>query len=261
MAGLCKGGNEHPGFLKAVIKNYFQNMRGVIVGERRIKCIRFADDMALLAEEEMVLKDMLLELNDSCVKYGMKINANKTNSMVIGRKIYKINLRILNEAVEQWTDRIGNEAMLERVDEERMMLKLIRKRKRNCLGHWLRRNCLLKYTLEGMIDGRRVRDRRRYQIIDDIKIYGSYEETKRKAEIGKIGEGWICSERPTLGQNTKGNEMMSATSISLRLTLLALLFTTLHGLHVPDRLLYVLRMRRDAVPIASDVDVTSDSRV
>ncbi|KAJ4450625.1 hypothetical protein ANN_02053 [Periplaneta americana] len=33
----------------------------------------------------------------------------------------------------KWTDRIRNEAVLERVDEERMMLKLIRKKKRNWL--------------------------------------------------------------------------------------------------------------------------------
>ncbi|KAJ4448616.1 hypothetical protein ANN_00006 [Periplaneta americana] len=51
----------------------------------------------------------------------------------------------------KWTDRIRNEAVLERVGEERMMLKLIRKRKRNWLDHWLRRNCLLKDALEGMI--------------------------------------------------------------------------------------------------------------
>mgnify|MGYP006908191459 FL=1 len=66
-----------------------------------------------------------------------------------------------------------------------MMLKLIRKRKRNWLGHWQRRNCLLKDALEGMVNGRRVRGRRRYQMIDDIKIYGSYEETKRKTENRK----------------------------------------------------------------------------
>ncbi|KAJ4444915.1 hypothetical protein ANN_06714 [Periplaneta americana] len=41
-------------------------MGGVIVGGRRIKCIRFADDMTLLVEEETILRDMLLELNDSC---------------------------------------------------------------------------------------------------------------------------------------------------------------------------------------------------
>ncbi|KAJ4435562.1 hypothetical protein ANN_18178 [Periplaneta americana] len=85
----------------------------------------------------------------------------------------------------KWTDRIRNEAVLGRVDEERMMLKLIRKRKRNRLGHWPRRNCLLKDALEEMVNGKRVRGRRHYQMIDDIKIYGSYAETKRKAENTK----------------------------------------------------------------------------
>ncbi|KAJ4434024.1 hypothetical protein ANN_16343 [Periplaneta americana] len=144
---------------------------------RKKKCIKFADVMALLADEETRLRDMLLELNDSCEQYGMKINANKTKTMVIGRKIQKVHLLILNEAVEQvdsfkylgcttcvalygaetwtlrrseekrierfvmwiwrrmehakWTDRIRNEAVLERMSEERMVLKLIRKRERN----------------------------------------------------------------------------------------------------------------------------------
>ncbi|KAJ4434206.1 hypothetical protein ANN_22754 [Periplaneta americana] len=58
------------------------------------KVLRFANDMALLAEEETILRDMLLELNDSCEQYGMKINANKTETiMVIGRKIKKMNMR------------------------------------------------------------------------------------------------------------------------------------------------------------------------
>ena len=38
--------------------------------------------------------------------------------------------------------------VLQRVGEGRIMLELIRKRKRNWLGHWLRRNCLLKDALE-----------------------------------------------------------------------------------------------------------------
>ncbi|KAJ4430103.1 hypothetical protein ANN_22313 [Periplaneta americana] len=33
--------------------------------------------------------------------------------------------------------------------------------------------------LEGMVNRRRVRSRRRYQMIDDIKIYGSYEEKEK----------------------------------------------------------------------------------
>ena len=62
------------------------------------------------------------------------------------------------------------------------MLELIKKSKRNCLDHWLRRNCLLKDALEGMVNGNKVRGRRRYQIIDNIMINGLYEDTKRKAE-------------------------------------------------------------------------------
>ena len=75
-----------------------------------------------------------------------------------------------------------NAVVLERVGEGRIMLQLMRKRKRNWLGHWLRRNCLLKDVLEGMVNGNKIRGRRRYQMIDNIMINGLYEDTKRKAE-------------------------------------------------------------------------------
>ncbi|KAJ4434569.1 hypothetical protein ANN_23131 [Periplaneta americana] len=54
-------------YLEDLVKNCFQNKGGVKVGGRRIKSIRFVDDMALLAEEETILRDMLLELNDSYI--------------------------------------------------------------------------------------------------------------------------------------------------------------------------------------------------
>ena len=63
-----------------------------------------------------------------------------------------------------------NAVVLKRVGEVRIMLELIRKRKRNWLGHWLRRNCLLKGALEGMVNGKKSRGRRRYQMIDNIMI-------------------------------------------------------------------------------------------
>ena len=56
--------------------------------------------MALLGEK-MTLRNMLMELNDRCEQYGMKINANKTKTMVIGRKAKKIKVRLPDEAVEQ----------------------------------------------------------------------------------------------------------------------------------------------------------------
>ena len=75
------------------------------------------------------------------------------------------------------TDRQNKNAVrLGRVGEGRIMLELIKTRKRNWLGHWLIRNCLLKDALKGMVN------RRRYQMIGDIMINGMYEDTKRKAE-------------------------------------------------------------------------------
>ena len=61
------------------------------------------------------------------------------------------------------------------------MMELIKKRKRNWLGHLLKRNCLLKDVLEGMVNRRKIRGRR-YQMIDNIMINGLYEGTKRKNE-------------------------------------------------------------------------------
>ena len=46
--------------------------------------------MTLLAEDERMLKNMLMELSDRCEDYGMKINISKTKTMVIGRKPKKI---------------------------------------------------------------------------------------------------------------------------------------------------------------------------
>ena len=56
------------------MKNSFPNTWDVNIGGIRIKCIRFADDMALLAEDERMLKNILMELNDRCEDYGKKIN-------------------------------------------------------------------------------------------------------------------------------------------------------------------------------------------
>jgi hypothetical protein len=49
---------------------------------------------------------------------------------------------------------VGNEDVLHRVTEERIILHKIKRRKANCVGHIWRRNGLLKYVIEGKIEGR-----------------------------------------------------------------------------------------------------------
>ncbi|KAJ4435541.1 hypothetical protein ANN_18157 [Periplaneta americana] len=73
-------------YLEGLVKKSFQNMGWVIVGGRRIKCTRFADNMALLAEEKTVLRDMLLELNARRVELsrlrrcGYKLRTRRNDS-------------------------------------------------------------------------------------------------------------------------------------------------------------------------------------
>ena len=50
------------------------------------------------------------------------------------------------------------------------------------LAGTLRRNCLLNDALEGMVNGKKVRGRRSYQMIHNILINELYADTKRKAE-------------------------------------------------------------------------------
>ena len=50
-----------------------------------------------------------------------------------------------------WTDHVRNEEMLLGVNEQRNIVREIRKRKANWIGHILRRNGLLKQVFEGKI--------------------------------------------------------------------------------------------------------------
>ena len=71
--------------------------------------------------------------------------------------------------------------VLERVREGRIMLELI-KQKRNWLVYWLGRNCLLKNALGGILNRKKVRGTRRYQMIDNFTIDELYEDTKMNAK-------------------------------------------------------------------------------
>lgn len=68
------------------------------------------------------------------------------------------------------TDRLRNEKVLHRAKEDRSILRTIKRRTANEIGHILRRNCVLK---EGKIEGAiQVMDRRGIrckQLLDDLK--------------------------------------------------------------------------------------------
>ena len=52
-----------------------------------------------------------------------------------------------------WTDRVRNEEVLLRVNEQRNILHEIKRRNANQIGHILRGNCLVKHVIEGKMEG------------------------------------------------------------------------------------------------------------
>jgi len=79
-----------------------------------------------------------------------------------------------------WTDHVRNGEVLLRVNEQRNIIHEIIKWKANCIGHILRRNCLLKQVIEGKIKGQievtRRQGRRRKKLLDDLTDWRGYCE-------------------------------------------------------------------------------------
>jgi hypothetical protein len=79
----------------------------------------------------------------------------------------------------------GKDEVLLRVNEQRNILHEIRKRKANWIGHILRRNCLIRQVIEGMIKGEmevtRRRDRKRKKLLDVLREGRGYPLLKEEA--------------------------------------------------------------------------------
>ena len=103
-----------------------------------------------------------------------------------------------------WTDYVRNEEVLLRVKKHRNILHEIRKRKANCIGHILRRNCFLQRVIEGKIKGgievtgsrgrkrRKLKERRGYSQLKEEAL----DRTMWRARFGR-GFG------PVVRQTTK----------------------------------------------------------
>jgi len=73
-----------------------------------------------------------------------------------------------------WTSRVRNE-VLHTINEERNILRTIKKGKANCVGHILRVNCRKKQAIERQIGGRRVEE-------EDVCSY--WISLKKRKDVG-----------------------------------------------------------------------------
>jgi len=94
----------------------------------------------------------------------------------------------------RWNDMKTNEQVLSAVGERRKIIETIVNRKKNWIGHILRGDGLLKDVIEGRIEGKRTRGRRRIDMIDEL-MEGTYGQMKRRAE-DRVGcrswTPWTC---------------------------------------------------------------------
>jgi hypothetical protein len=76
---------------------------------------------------------------------------------------------------------VKNAVVLHRVKVERNILHTIKRRKANCIGHILRRNCLSKHVIEGKIEGMGRGGRRLKQLLDDLNETTGHWKSEEEA--------------------------------------------------------------------------------
>ena len=67
-----------------------------------------------------------------------------------------------------WRDRVTNENVLARIGTQRSLIREIRKRQMNFLGHVIRSEKIEHLCLTGRIEGRRARGRQRVKYLDSL---------------------------------------------------------------------------------------------
>lgn len=104
-------------------------------------------------------------------------------------------------------DKITNDEVLRRVGENRILIREIRKRKGNWMGHIMRSNCLLLEMMEGVVEGDKKRGRKRMKMIDLIKEKNSYVNLKKRAEEREEWRSFYKCSSDLLGAEHYGRRM------------------------------------------------------
>ena len=80
---------------------------------------------------------------------------------------------------------------MQRVQEERGLIKSILARKKNWIGHAVRHDSMMKLMIEGRMEGKRGRGRMRMGMIDVLLEDGTYVQMKRRAEDRDKWKRWM----------------------------------------------------------------------
>ena len=90
----------------------------------------------------------------------------------------------------KWSDRKTNEEVLQMVSEERSLLCKILSRKKNWIGYVLRGEGLLRDVMEGRMEGKRGRGRKRKSMLEEL-MKRDYAQMKRHAQNREEWRRWM----------------------------------------------------------------------
>ena len=83
-----------------IVMDEIRDMEGIKMDGRSINNIRYADDTALIADSKEQLQQLLNKLHESCNRRGLKINAAKTETMLVSKKNEEIQMNIKLENIQ-----------------------------------------------------------------------------------------------------------------------------------------------------------------
>jgi len=80
-----------------------------------------------------------------------------------------------------WNDRKENYEVLSKSQGKRNILRTIKRRKANWIGHIWRRNCFIKHVFDGKVEETRRQGGRSKQLLNDLKETTRYWKLKEEA--------------------------------------------------------------------------------
>lgn len=103
--GIRQGDSLSPTLFNLIMDKITDNTKrfgtGYRMGNKEIKIICYADDVALISEDEDGLQRLLYNFNKEAEKYNMVISTNKTKCLTISKEPTRCKLVVDNNPVEQ----------------------------------------------------------------------------------------------------------------------------------------------------------------
>ena len=87
-------------YSECLTKESLDGLGDLNIGRQIIQTVKYADELVLMAREEMVLQGMIDKLTETGRYYGMEINVEKTKVMRISRQPSQVTITIDQKQLE-----------------------------------------------------------------------------------------------------------------------------------------------------------------